>query len=82
MATTAPACSTAFLAPEANRETTLNARPPPTAEPYSRPMNGLLALSEHPAGVMAVTTLSTVLSRISGSTSVSFVTICETFVTT
>ena len=35
-------------------------------------MNGLFALSEHPAGVMAVTTLSTVLSRISGSTSVCF----------
>jgi two-component sensor histidine kinase len=66
------AYSTAFLAPEANRETTLKARPPPTAETCRRPMNGLLALSEHPAGVMAVTTLSTVLSRISGSTSVCF----------
>ena len=65
---TAPARSTAFLAPE----TTLAARPPPTAEPSSRPMNALLALSEHPAGVMALTTLSTVLSRISGSTSVCF----------
>jgi len=69
---TAPARSTAFLAPEADREATLNAHPPPTARPSSRPMNSLLALSEHPAGVMAVTTLSTVLSRISGSISVCF----------
>lgn len=69
---TAPACSTAFRAPEADRETTLKARPPPTADPSRRPMNGLLALSEHPAGVMAVTTLGTVLSRISGPTSVCF----------
>ena len=35
-------------------------------------MNGLLALSEHPAGLTALTTLSTVLSRISGSTSLCF----------
>ena len=69
---TAPARSTAFLAPEANRETNLEARASPTAEPRLRPMHGLLALSEHPAGLMAVTTLSTVLSRISGSTSVCF----------
>jgi two-component system, sensor histidine kinase PdtaS len=69
---TARACSTAFLAPEANCESIFKARPPPTAEPSRRPMHGLLALSEHPAGVMAVTTLSTVLSRISGSTSVCF----------
>jgi two-component system, sensor histidine kinase PdtaS len=69
---TARARSTAFLTPEANRETTLKARSPPTAEPSRRPMNGLLALSEHPAGVVAVSTLSTVLSRISGSTSVCF----------
>jgi two-component system, sensor histidine kinase PdtaS len=69
---TVSARSTAFLAPEADREMTLKARPPPTAEPSGRTMNGLLALSEHPAGLMAVTTLSTVLSRISGSTSVCF----------
>jgi two-component sensor histidine kinase len=69
---TAPARSTAFLAPGPDREMTLNARPPPTAEPSRRSMHGLLALSEHPAGLMAVTTLSTVLSRISGSTSVCF----------
>jgi two-component sensor histidine kinase len=69
---TARARSTAFLAPEANRETNLKARSPPTAEPSARPMNGLLALSEYPAGVVAVSTLSTVLSRISGSTSVCF----------
>jgi two-component system, sensor histidine kinase PdtaS len=68
----APAFSTAFPAPEADRETTINARPPPTAKLSIRPMNGLLALSEHPAGVMAVTTLSTVLSRISGTTSLCF----------
>jgi two-component sensor histidine kinase len=68
----APAFSTAFRAPEADRETTINARPPPTAKPNIRPMNGLLALSEHPAGVMALTTLNTVLSRISGATSVCF----------
>ena len=69
---TVSARSTAFLAPEADRETTLKARAPPTAEPRPRPMHGLLALSEHPAGLIAVTTLSTVLSRISGSTSVCF----------
>ena len=69
---TAPARLTAFLTPRPDREMTLNARPPPTAEPSRRPMHGLLVLSEHPAGLMAVTTLSTVLSRISGSTSVCF----------
>jgi two-component system, sensor histidine kinase PdtaS len=68
----APAFSTALLAPEADRETTISAHPPPTAKPSIRPMNGLLALSERPAGVMAVTTLSTVLSRISGTTSLCF----------
>ena len=68
----APAFSTAFPAPEADRETTNNARPPPTPKPNIRPMNGLLALSEHPGGVVAVTTLGTVLSRISGATSVCF----------
>ncbi|MCG6870288.1 MAG: hypothetical protein LJE91_16615 [Gammaproteobacteria bacterium] len=35
-------------------------------------MKGVLALCERPAGVIAVTTLSEVLSRISGSTEVSF----------
>jgi two-component sensor histidine kinase len=40
-------------------------------ESYS-PMKSLLALSERPAGVVAVTTLSEVLSRISGSTEVCF----------
>jgi two-component sensor histidine kinase len=35
-------------------------------------MNGLLALGERPAGVMAVTTVSALLSRISGSTQVRF----------
>jgi two-component sensor histidine kinase len=69
---TVSARSTAFLAPEADRETTLKARAPPTAAPRPRPMHGLLALSEHPAGLIAVTTLSTVLSRISGATSVCF----------
>jgi two-component sensor histidine kinase len=69
---TAPARSTAFLVPGANREMTIDAHPPPTAKPRIRPTNGLLALSEHPAGIIAVTTLSTVLARISGSTSVSF----------
>ena len=49
----APAFSTAFPAPEADRETTNNARPPPTPKPNIRPMNGLLALSEHPGGVVA-----------------------------
>jgi two-component sensor histidine kinase len=68
----APAFSTAFPAPEADHETTINAHPPPIAKPSIRPMNGLLALSEHPAGVMALTTLGTVLSRISGATSVCF----------
>ena len=56
----------------ANRETPIAARPPPTAAPSSRPMHGLLALSEHPAGVMALATLSTLLSRISGATSICF----------
>lgn len=69
---TALACPTALLAPEADRETPIAARPPPTAEPSVRPINGLLALSEHPAGVMALTTLNTLLSRISGATSICF----------
>ena len=79
----APAFSTAFLPPEADRETTINARPPPTPKPSIRPMTGLLALSEHPGGVMAVTTLGTVLSRdCRGRPRYVLVTICETFVTT
>ena len=35
-------------------------------------MNGLLALGERPAGVMAVTAISALLSRISGSTQLDF----------
>ncbi len=44
---------------------------PPGAQSY-RPLHGLLALSERPAGLIAVATLSEVLSRISGSTQVCF----------
>ncbi len=51
-------------------QTSLLARPPPPAGKRYRPMNGLLALCERPAGVIAVATLSEVLSRISGSTQV------------
>ena len=37
-----------------------------------RPMNGLLALGQRPAGVVAVTAISALLSRISGSTQLGF----------
>jgi two-component sensor histidine kinase len=66
------ASSTAALASEGYRETALLARPPPPAGKRYRPMNDLLALSERPAGVIALTTLSEVLSRISGSIEVCF----------
>lgn len=49
------------------------ASPMQPAEPVERgvrPINGLLVLSERPAGVMAVTTLGALLSRIPGSTPV------------
>jgi two-component sensor histidine kinase len=64
--------STAVLASEGNREAIFLARPPPPAVESYWPMKGLLALCERPAGVIAVTTLSEVLSRISGSTEVCF----------
>jgi two-component sensor histidine kinase len=63
---------TVVLASDGNRKTNRLAQPPPpTGEGY-RPMKGLLALCERPAGVIAVTTLAEVLSRISGSARVPF----------
>jgi hypothetical protein len=58
---TVAARSTAVLASEGARETALLARPPPPAGKRYRPMNGLLALCERPAGVIAVATLGEVL---------------------
>ena len=59
-----------FAARSTADQISLLARPPPPAGKRYRPMNGLLALCERPAGVIAVATLSEVLSRISGSTQV------------
>jgi two-component sensor histidine kinase len=70
--TTASAGSSAVLASADHRETAFYRKALPPATKSSRPMNGLLALSERPAGVMVVTTLSAVLSRVSGSIQVGF----------
>jgi two-component sensor histidine kinase len=57
---------------EGDRKANLLAQPPPPAGGGYRPINGLLALCERPAGVIAVTTLAEALSRISGSPQVPF----------
>jgi two-component sensor histidine kinase len=69
---TAPAQSTAVPASADDRETACRGQTAHLVEKGFRPMNGLLALGERPAGVMAVTTVSALLSRISGSTQVGF----------
>jgi two-component system, sensor histidine kinase PdtaS len=65
----APARASAVRALADECETDFHAR---LVEPNLRPINGLLALSERPAGLMAVTTVHALLSRISGSTQVCF----------
>ena len=68
----APVCASAVLGFAADRETTFHGQTPLPIEKSFRPVNGLLALSERPAGVMALTTVSALLSRIPGSTQVDF----------
>ena len=68
----APVRSTAVLAPADDCETVFRTQTARLAEKELRPMNDLLALGERPAGVMAVATVSTLLSRISGSTQLGF----------
>lgn len=63
---TDPACAVA----EGKTASPMQAAQP--VETNFRPINGLLALSERPAGVMAVTTISALLSRIPCSTRVCF----------
>ena len=70
---TAPAQSTAVPTQSADdRKTACRGQTAHLVEKGFRPMNGLLALSKRPAGVMAVTTVSALLSRISGSTRLGF----------
>jgi two-component sensor histidine kinase len=68
----APARSPAALASADDVETTCHGQAAAPVERSCRPSNGLLALSERPAGVMAVTALGELLSRISRSTQVCF----------
>lgn len=68
----APVRSTAVLASPDDRETVFRTQTARLAEKELRPMNGLLALGECPAGVMAVATISALLSRITGSTRLGF----------
>jgi len=68
----APVRSTAGLASADDCETAFRAQTAYVVEKDFRPMNGLLALGERPAGVMAVTTVSALLSRISASTQLDF----------
>jgi two-component sensor histidine kinase len=68
----APTRSPAVLASADDVETTCHEQTATPVERSFRPSNGLLALSERPAGVMAVTTLGELLSRISRSTQVCF----------
>lgn len=69
---TAPARAPAALAAPDDRENMVPTQTTPPVAKSSPPINGLLALSERPAGVMAVTTLSALLSRISGTSRVCF----------
>jgi two-component sensor histidine kinase len=69
---TAPALSTAVPASADDRETACRGQTAHLVEKGFRPMNGLLALGERPAGVVAVTAISALLSRISGSTQLGF----------
>jgi two-component sensor histidine kinase len=67
-----PARSNAALASGNDPETIVDAPTGGPARTRFRPMNGLVALSDRPAGVTAVTTLGALLSRISGATPVCF----------
>jgi two-component sensor histidine kinase len=69
---TAPALSTTVPASADDRETACRGQTAHLVEKGFRPMNGLLALGERPAGVVAVTAISALLSRISGSTQLGF----------
>ena len=69
---TAPALSTAVPASADDRETACRGQIAHLVEKGFRPINGLLALGERPAGVLAVTAISALLSRISGSTQLGF----------
>jgi two-component sensor histidine kinase len=69
---TAPAQSTAVPAPADDHETACREQTAHLDEKGFRPINGLLVLGELPAGVMGVTTVSALLSPISGSTQVPF----------
>ena len=68
----APVRSTAVRASADDCETAFRAQSSYVVERDFRPLNGLLVLTERPGGVMAVTTLGVVLSRISGATRVCF----------
>ena len=69
---TAPAQSTAVPAPADDHETACREQTAHLDEKGFRPINGLLVLGELPPGVMGVTTVSALLSPISGSTQVPF----------
>jgi two-component sensor histidine kinase len=69
---TAPAQSNAVPGSADDRETACRGQTAHLVEKGFRPMNGLLALGERPAGVVAVTAISALLSRISGSTQLGF----------
>lgn len=69
---TAPAQSPAVLASADDRETACRAQTAHPVENGFQPINGLLALGERPACVMAVATVSALLSRISVSTQLDF----------
>ena len=69
---TAPVLSTAVPASADDRETACRGQTAHLVEKGFRPMNGLLALGQRPAGVVAVTAISALLSRISGSTQLGF----------
>ena len=68
----APALSTAVRALSTGGETAFRAQTAHPLEKSLRPTNGLLAPGELPAGIMGATTVSALLSGISGSTQVPF----------
>ena len=68
----APALLTAVRALSTDGETAFRAQIAHPLEKSLRPTNGLLAPGELPAGIMGATTVSALLSGISGSTQVPF----------
>ena len=68
----APVLSTAVRALSTGGETAFRAQTAHPLEKSLRPTNGLLAPGELPAGIMGATTVSALLSGISGSTQVPF----------